>query len=168
MEFSQEIRNELRVRYELMDQRSSDNSEDKLRLSGPPSVPTGEVLSLWRLKILYVENDYQPYLVALCEKQGLNGDGEFAVLFEGNEKEAKKLFYSEEMFEKYPGGERGRMRRIARHGGARAGAGKKPVLSDPQVLSFKVDGEVAERIKARAASEGRSYADLLRDMVNEG
>lgn len=159
---------QMRVRWDLEDQRSANNSEDILRLNGPTSFPVGEVLSLWRLNIYYIEyGEEQPWLVALNLHQEYGKGGEYAILFEGSEKEAKALFYSEEMFGKYPGGERGRLRRIARHGGPGRGQGRKREIQDPTVMSFKVSGEVAHRIKERAAAEGRSYADLLREKAEE-
>jgi hypothetical protein len=56
-------------------------------------------------------------------------------------------------------------RRGVQHGGYREGSGRTATLKDPVVLTFKVERETADRIKARAASEQRSYGDLLRGMA---
>lgn len=58
-------------------------------------------------------------------------------------------------------------RRGEKRGGPGRGQGRKPELQDPVVLSFKAERAAADRLKARAESEGRSYADLLREMVEE-
>lgn len=172
MEFTEDNGTELQARWELMDERSANNSEDILQLSGPPSIATGEVLSLWRLHIRHVVNDEQPYRVALNPEQKYPGSGKYAILLEASEKEAKALFYSEEMFDRYPGGKPGRKKRIALYGlrgqgGPDRGQGRKSELIDPTVMSFKVSGELARRIRARAEAEGRSYADLLRKMADQ-
>jgi len=50
-------------------------------------------------------------------------------------------------------------------GGPGRGQGRKAELRDPVTLTFKVGGSVAETVKERARKEGRSYAELLREII---
>jgi hypothetical protein len=52
-------------------------------------------------------------------------------------------------------------------GGRREGTGRPAMFKDPVTLIFKVSGETASRIKARASAESRPYAELLREMAEK-
>lgn len=160
--------NELRDRWDLQDQRSANNSEDIPRLSGPISYPTGEVISLWRLKIQYVENHWQPWCVATHTGQVYPRIGEASIIFDGDEKEAKDIYYSEDMWEKYPGGQQGQRQRIAQHGGPGRGQGRKP-LNGTAMKTKPIDLplDLIDRMQAEATDRGVSFAQVVRDRLKK-
>lgn len=56
-------------------------------------------------------------------------------------------------------------RRGEKRGGAGRGQGRKPEFADPVTVTFKVERELAERLSSRANDEGKSSAELIREMI---
>ena len=50
-------------------------------------------------------------------------------------------------------------------GGQREGAGRKPVLRDPVMLTVRVDGEVFDRLGELADGAGLSVSEYLRRLL---
>jgi hypothetical protein len=51
------------------------------------------------------------------------------------------------------------------HGGARTGAGRKPILKDPKSIKVKFDGEVYDRLAEAATERETSIGALVREAV---
>jgi hypothetical protein len=131
----------------------------------------GPYLAIWRSASLVSNPEYKatypPTSEAWADREFLvtqheEAAGTFEVLLRTeDEREAKTFFCLPEYQKAYPESD------WPQHGGKRDGSGRPATLKDPVTLIFKVSGETATRIKARALAEKRSYADLLREMAEK-
>ncbi len=54
---------------------------------------------------------------------------------------------------------------LSKHGGRRAGAGRKPGIKKPTRLSFYVDGPVRDALEELAEGDGVGFSEYLRRVL---